>query len=56
MTELRAVFAREDEPRPDFSVFPPELGEFSSPPGQYYDCWPLMMMSSAALAAYWFSS
>jgi len=52
MTELRAIFAREaDEPLPDFSVFPPELGEFSSPPGQYYDCWPLMIMSTSALAA-----
>lgn len=52
MTELRTVFAREaDEPLPDFSVFPPELGEFSSPPGQYYDCYPLMLMSTSALGA-----
>jgi uncharacterized protein YcbX len=48
--ELRAVFGREElEPLPDFSVFPPEVVEFESPPGTYYDCWPLMVMSTSAL-------
>lgn len=48
--ELRAVFGREEsEPLPDFSVFPPEVMEFESPPGTYYDCWPLMVMSTTAL-------
>jgi uncharacterized protein YcbX len=52
MEELRAVFGRdEDEPLPDFSVFPPEVIEFESPPGTYYDCWPLMIMSTSAMAA-----
>lgn len=51
MAELRAVFGREpDEPLPDFSVFPPEVMEFESPPGTYYDCYPLMIMSTTALA------
>lgn len=51
LEELRAVFGREpDEPLPDFSIFPPEIMEFESPPGTYYDCFPLMIMSTAALA------
>lgn len=50
MEELRAVFGRDaDEPLPDFSVFPPEVIEFESPPGTYYDCWPLMIMSTSGL-------
>lgn len=50
--ELRAVFGREiDEPLPDFSVFPPEVMEFESPPGTYYDCWPLMIMSTSAMTS-----
>jgi uncharacterized protein YcbX len=50
--ELRAIFGREDgEPFPDFSVFPPVIAEFESPPGTYYDAFPLMVMTTAALAA-----
>ena len=50
LDELRAVFGREpDEPLPDFSVFPPEVAEFESPPGTHHDCWPLMVMSTSAL-------
>jgi len=49
--ELRAVFGRDpDEPLPDLSVFPPEVMEFECPPGTYYDCYPLMVMSTAAFA------
>ncbi|MGA0877492.1 MAG: MOSC domain-containing protein [Ilumatobacteraceae bacterium] len=52
LTELRAVFGRdESEPLPDFSVFPTEVIEFESPPGTYYDCWPLMVMTTSALRA-----
>lgn len=52
MTELRDVFGRDDsEPLPDFSVFPAEVIEFESPPGTYYDCWPLMVMTTSALRA-----
>lgn len=52
MTELRSVFGRDaDEPLPDFSVFPPEVIEYESPPGTYYDCWPLMVMSTSAMSA-----
>ena len=36
VAELRGIFGREDdEPFPDFSVFPPEIVEFESPPGTY---------------------
>ena len=50
MVELRNIFGREEsEPLPDFSVFPPEVIEFESPPGTYHDCWPLMIMSTSAL-------
>lgn len=52
MQELRAVFGRtDDEPLPDFSSFPPEIMEFESPPGSYYDAWPLMLMTTSALRA-----
>ena len=52
MVELRSIFGREgDEPIPDLAVFPSELAEFSSPPGEYYDCYPLMIMTTSALRA-----
>lgn len=50
--ELRNMFGREaDEPLPDFSVFPPAVAEFESPPGTHYDCWPLLVMTTSALEA-----
>lgn len=50
MAELRAVFGREEnEPLPDLAQFPPVVMEFESPPGTYYDCWPLMVMTTSAL-------
>jgi uncharacterized protein YcbX len=52
MAELRGIFGRTDEePLPDFSVFPPEVAEFESPPGTYHDCYPLMVMTTSALRA-----
>lgn len=52
VAELRGIFGREaDEPFPDFSIFPPIISEFESPPGTYYDVFPLMVMTTAALAA-----
>lgn len=52
MKELRSVFGRtDDEPLPNFSVFPPEVVEFESPPGTHYDCWPLMIMTTSAMRA-----
>jgi hypothetical protein len=50
LVELRAVFGREtDEPLPDLSVFPEVILEFESPPGTYYDAFPLLVLTTAAL-------
>lgn len=50
MVELRTMFGRtDDEPLPDLAAFPPELIEFESPPGTYYDAYPLMLMSTSSL-------
>jgi uncharacterized protein len=50
MVEVRQIFGREDdEPLPDFSVFPPEIMEFESPPGTYYDVFPLLVVTTASM-------
>ena len=52
MAELRSIFGREEnEPLPDFSVFPPEVATLESPVGTHHDCWPLLVMTTSALRA-----
>jgi hypothetical protein len=50
--ELREIFGRlPDEPLPDLSVLSPELFEFTSPRGTYFDVAPLHLLTTASLAA-----
>ena len=50
--ELRDIFGRTaDEPLPDLGVFPPEIMEFTSPLGTYFDAFPLHLLTTASLAA-----
>jgi uncharacterized protein YcbX len=50
LDEMRAVFGRlPEEPLPDFSIFPPELFEYESPLGTYFDAFPLMLVTTASL-------
>jgi uncharacterized protein YcbX len=48
--ELRTIFGRApDEPLPDLGLFPPELLEFESPPGTYFDAFPLLLLTQGSL-------
>jgi uncharacterized protein YcbX len=50
LEELRAIFGREpDEPLPDLSVFPPEILEYESPLGTYFDAFPVLVLTTSAL-------
>ncbi len=46
----RKMFSREpDEPLPDFSLIPAELFEFTSPPGTYFDAFPIHLLTTSSL-------
>jgi uncharacterized protein YcbX len=48
--ELREAFSREaGEPVPDLSTLPPEILEFTSPPGTYFDAFPIHVLTTASL-------
>ena len=49
--ELRSIFGREEgEPLPNLGLFPAEVLAYESPPGTYFDVFPLMLMTDASLA------
>jgi uncharacterized protein YcbX len=50
LAELRAIFGREpSEPLPNLAVFPPEIVQYESPPGTYFDAFPLLLLTDASL-------
>jgi MOSC domain-containing protein len=50
LTELRSIFGREvGEPLPDLAAFPPDLFQYESPPGTYFDAFPLLLLTDASL-------
>jgi len=49
---LRETFSREPgEPLPDLSQLPPEVLEFTSPLGTYFDAYPIHLLTTASLKA-----
>ena len=50
--EMRQIFGRlDDEPLPDLTVFPPEILEFTSPLGTYFDAFPVHVLTTATIEA-----
>ena len=48
--DLRKLFSREaGEPVPDLSTLPPEILEFTSPLGTYFDAFPIHLLTTASL-------
>ena len=52
MAELRQVFGRlENEPLPDLSTLPPQILQFTSPFGTFFDAFPFNVLTTASLCA-----
>ena len=52
VAEAREIFGREpDEPLPDLSGMPSDIFEFESPPGTYFDAYPIHLLTTASLRA-----
>ena len=52
LAEARDIFGREpDEPLPDLSGMPADIFEFESPPGTYFDAYPIHLLTTASLRA-----
>jgi uncharacterized protein YcbX len=50
LTELRSIFGREEgEPLPDLSKLPPDLFQYESPPGTYFDVAHILLLTDATL-------
>lgn len=50
--ESRAILGLEEgEPFPDTSGFPASVAEFATPPGTFFDCFPLLVMTTSSLEA-----
>ena len=50
--ELREVFGRlENEPLPDLSTLPPQILQFTSPFGTFFDAFPFNVLTTASLSA-----
>jgi uncharacterized protein YcbX len=48
--DLREAFSREpDEPIPDLSTLPPEILEFTSPLGTFFDAFPIHVLTTASI-------
>jgi uncharacterized protein YcbX len=51
-TQVREMFSREpNEPLPDLLQLPPEVLEFTSPLGTYFDAFPIHVLTTASLTA-----
>jgi uncharacterized protein YcbX len=51
-SQVREAFSREPgEPLPDLTQLPPEILEFTSPLGTYFDAFPIHVLTTASLAA-----
>lgn len=52
IAELRQVFGRlENEPLPDLSTLPPQILQFTSPFGTFFDAFPFNVLTTASLSA-----